>query len=468
MTRNPFKLEDHYDESFALEDDEEEEEEEEEEKEEESLADDHPTPTAPSQRPASARHGGRGRPVSGRFRPAQPQKPTNAYDDSENESSELESTDDEFNVRKYKSDRPAGPEPSRSNPSKPSNTQSQQNMQDQQNASQNNYQNNSPFASDEESETNFNTNQRNQHSNQNLNPSSDETDDDDSGTNNSDESDGSENIYNPDVFKNLAVSKEIKDLFTYINKYKPKKTPLLQKLRPFIPEYVPAVGDIDAFLKIPRPNGKDEQFGLGWQVLDEPSLKQTDPAILDQTLKSLGNQENSNQMNFVHSVENAEKNSKRVESWIDEITELNRSKPAQTVTFSKPMPDVESIMTAWPEKTERVLRTSQIMPSAEELDCSLEQYAKMVCTMFDVPVYEGNQSDSRKPDNQLIQSLHVLFSTYSQFKQLEIFNKDDGGNDSLINSNLLTSTSNLGSTSNSQRNTNNRNVPKSSDVMTFN
>jgi intraflagellar transport protein 46 len=464
MTRNPFKLEDHYDESFALEDDEEEEEEE----REESLADDQPTPTAPSQRPASARHGGRGRPVSGRFRPAQPQKPANAYEDSENESSELESTDDEFNVRNHRSDRPAGPEPSRSK----TNTQNKQNMQDLQ-TNQNNYQNNSPFASDEESEPNFNTNQRNpvpnQHSNQNLNPSSDETEsDNDSGTNNSDESDGSENLYNPDVFKNLQVSKEIKDLFTHIGKYKPKKTPLLQKLRPFIPEYVPAVGDIDAFLKIPRPDGKDEQFGLGWQVLDEPSLKQTDPAILDQTLKSLGNQENSNQMNFVHSVENAEKNSKRVESWIDEITELNRSKPAQTVTFSKPMPDVESIMTAWPEKTERVLRQSQIMPSAEELDCSLEQYAKMVCTMFDVPVYEGNPSDSRKPDNQLIQSLHVLFSTYSQFKQLEIFNKDDGMTDSQINSNLLTSTSNLDPTSNSQRNTNNRNVPKSSDVMTFN
>ena len=111
------------------------------------------------------------------------------------------------------------------------------------------------------------------------------------------------------------------------------------------------------------------------------------------------------------------------------------------------------------------------MPSAEELDCSLEQYAKMVCTMFDVPVYEGNTQtgNSQKPDNQLIQSLHVLFSTYSQFKQLEIFNKDDEGtNDSQINSNLLTSASNPGSTSNSQRNTNNRNVPKSSDVMTFN
>lgn len=26
------------------------------------------------------------------------------------------------------------------------------------------------------------------------------------------------------------------------------------KLKPFIPEYIPAVGEVDAFMKIPRPD----------------------------------------------------------------------------------------------------------------------------------------------------------------------------------------------------------------------
>jgi intraflagellar transport protein 46 len=26
------------------------------------------------------------------------------------------------------------------------------------------------------------------------------------------------------------------------------------KLRPFIPEYIPAIGEVDAFLKMPRPD----------------------------------------------------------------------------------------------------------------------------------------------------------------------------------------------------------------------
>lgn len=36
------------------------------------------------------------------------------------------------------------------------------------------------------------------------------------------------------------------------------------KVKPFIPEYIPAVGEVDAFLKIPRPDGKPEHLGLDW------------------------------------------------------------------------------------------------------------------------------------------------------------------------------------------------------------
>ena len=295
MSKNPFKLEDHYDESFALED---------EDEEEESLQSDLQEPVVPTQRPASARHGARGRPVSGRFR--QPVKQTE-YNDSE---SELESTedDDEFNI-----DRPSAPN-------------MQQNIQNTNSRYKTPAQNkiNSPFPSDESS---FNNNNLQKPPVGPNPPTSSENSDSDSENSNPSENsdDDSENLYDPSQYKNLPVSKEIKELFTHIQRYKPKKTPLLQKLRPFIPEYVPAVGDIDAFLKIPRPDGRDQEFGLGWQVLDEPSLKQTDPAILDQTLKTLGGDANNGGLSFVHSVENAEKNGKRVESWIDEITQLKNS-----------------------------------------------------------------------------------------------------------------------------------------------
>lgn len=42
------------------------------------------------------------------------------------------------------------------------------------------------------------------------------------------------------------------------------------ELKPFIPDYIPAVGEVDAFLKIPRPDGEVEKLGLA--IIDEPKL----------------------------------------------------------------------------------------------------------------------------------------------------------------------------------------------------
>ena len=41
----------------------------------------------------------------------------------------------------------------------------------------------------------------------------------------------------------------MKELFEYIQRYKPQKIDLDTKLKPFVPEYIPSVGEVDAFLK---------------------------------------------------------------------------------------------------------------------------------------------------------------------------------------------------------------------------
>lgn len=70
------------------------------------------------------------------------------------------------------------------------------------------------------------------------------------------------NAYNPMHYSNLTVSAEISELFQYISRYHPHDIELETKLKPFIPDYVPAVGEVDAFLKIPRPDGNEEVLGL--------------------------------------------------------------------------------------------------------------------------------------------------------------------------------------------------------------
>lgn len=55
----------------------------------------------------------------------------------------------------------------------------------------------------------------------------------------------------------------LQEIFKYIDRYKPAPLEHLPtKLMPFIPEYIPAVGGTDEFIKVPRPDGQPDYLGL--------------------------------------------------------------------------------------------------------------------------------------------------------------------------------------------------------------
>ncbi|KAF6029668.1 IFT46 [Bugula neritina] len=85
--------------------------------------------------------------------------------------------------------------------------------------------------------------------------------------------------YDPSEYEHLSVHPDVKTLFQYITRYTPQSIELDHKMKPSIPDYIPAVGDTDAFIKVSRPDGKAEQLGI--YVLDEPCAKQSDPTVLD-------------------------------------------------------------------------------------------------------------------------------------------------------------------------------------------
>ncbi|NXG66644.1 IFT46 protein, partial [Hemiprocne comata] len=207
-------------------------------------------------------------------------------------------------------------------------------------------------------------------------------------------------------FDYLPVSSEIKELFEYIKRYTPKTLAIEPKLQPFIPEFIPAVGDIDAFLKVPPPDGKPDHLGL--LVLDEPSTKQSDPTVLTLWLTENCKEHNISPQIKVKSLENAEKNPKAIESWIESISELHRCKPPATVLYTRPMPDIESLMQEWSPEFEELLGKVGL-PTAE-MSCDLPEYINMICAILDIPVYKSQ-----------IQPLHVLFSLYSEFKNSQHF-----------------------------------------------
>lgn len=57
----------------------------------------------------------------------------------------------------------------------------------------------------------------------------------------------------------------------------------------------------------------------------------------------------------VRGIDNADKNTKSIITWVNRIGELHKAKPLPTVNYSKNMPTIESLMQEWPPEFEQLL-----------------------------------------------------------------------------------------------------------------
>lgn len=138
--------------------------------------------------------------------------------------------------------------------------------------------------------------------------------------------------YNPAEYANLQVTQDVKDLFEYIQRYKPQKIDLDTKLKPFIPDYVPAVGEVDACLKMSKPDGTKEDLGI--TQLDEPALNCEDNKVLEMQYVQSKKVVRAAPMS-VASIENADKKPKEISRWISSVQDLHKSRPPPTVNYTK-------------------------------------------------------------------------------------------------------------------------------------
>ena len=81
---------------------------------------------------------------------------------------------------------------------------------------------------------------------------------------------------NTSQFSSQGLELDLQRIFDYISRYTPQDVDLNPEVRPFIPDLIPAIGDIDAFVKIDRPDARNDF--LGQIILDEPAALQSDPA----------------------------------------------------------------------------------------------------------------------------------------------------------------------------------------------
>lgn len=226
---------------------------------------------------------------------------------------------------------------------------------------------------------------------------------------------------------NEELETQLEYLWKSIEDYQP---PPELEFRPilhcFIPNYQPAIGDLDPMIKVQPPASIKLPYKLGLTQLDEPSLQQSDPSIVKLQLKS---REKSVQMSSPASITRLDmtkkESNKVLANWCQSVLDLQSKITQDRVFYQKRMPALESLMAVWGDsfgenaehesakELQAELRKVQNIQLAE-LDISLDEMAKICCLMFDIPVYDSNKS--------LVESLHVLFSLYHEL-ELNMRNK---------------------------------------------
>ncbi|ETO17859.1 hypothetical protein RFI_19454 [Reticulomyxa filosa] len=241
-------------------------------------------------------------------------------------------------------------------------------------------------------------------------------------------------FYNPRDYNNLQVTKEIQKVFEVIEQFEAEEIELETQLKPFIPQYLPSIGNIETFIKPPRPDGNKDLLGLNF--LDEPKLQQSDPSTLDLQLRMYFyyikhvHKYTTQSINskIIRSIERADKNPQKITHWIENIQHLHTNvlhngNIENNLLFNKPMPEISQLMQPLDEKFDIHLQKSFIVPVSNnaapiilsyDIDFSLFDYSSYICAILDIPVYDHNH---------IVPALHLLFQLYLQFQQLELETK---------------------------------------------
>ncbi|KAH8413388.1 hypothetical protein KR009_010502 [Drosophila setifemur] len=220
----------------------------------------------------------------------------------------------------------------------------------------------------------------------------------------------------PDKWEALSLPGELKELFPYILKYTPQTIDTPFHLQPFIPEFVPAVGDVDALLKVQAPpllqaqrqREMDDHLGkLGLWLLDEPSGTQSEPSLLNMKLRSVlsGSRRRNPRHASSASLIPTARSAKDIDKWISEVEQVHMT---QSMFDAQPRKDIDALLEDWPrsfgdEETKNSL--DQAYRSCLQQNISLADYVKVLCERFGVEGPLETQAD-------YIHNVQTLFALY--------------------------------------------------------
>ncbi|PHJ23267.1 intraflagellar transport protein 46 [Cystoisospora suis] len=202
--------------------------------------------------------------------------------------------------------------------------------------------------------------------------------------------------------ENANASAESRKLASYVRKYRAsfKRLPLL--LKPLPRQFFPAIGEVDALLKIPPPDGSWDPTGL--EFVDEPALEQSDSAALWLELaairpckpadKSDGGppciEEQGKERNF------------RIDKWIETVRRLKSQHHGSDVWHFLDSLDFDTLMRPWPEEIAKMMEPNPQKLALEETSLGLADILKIGCALLRIP----------RTGHHLNASLHALLMLY--------------------------------------------------------
>lgn len=204
----------------------------------------------------------------------------------------------------------------------------------------------------------------------------------------------------PDKWEHLNVGEEIKELFPFILKYTPQNIETVYHLQPFIPDFVPSVGDVDAFLKVTEPPPlqsrrskeiEEHLCKLGLHFLDEPSGAQSEPSLLNMKLRSALTGSGRNARSGSASVAPTAKSPKDIDKWINEVEQVHM---AQSALDAQPRKDIENTIIDWPRSfalAGGIVQDAYQQCLSEQLN--LIDYIRVLCQQFAIEGPLETQSD---------------------------------------------------------------------------
>ncbi len=146
--------------------------------------------------------------------------------------------------------------------------------------------------------------------------------------------------------------------------------------------------------------------GIGIKVLREPiQSKQSNAAVIELQLRNRSKKKRSAYAS-VRSIENASKNTREVEQWIQSVEEINDTKPAPEIRYQNSMPSCEDLMMPLPREMADAIEKGDVVVPTPDMELSLEEYIAVLCCLLGIPVYKG----------RLVESTHALFSMYHQLE----------------------------------------------------